>query len=228
VFAPFGDIEFINLHLDPETNRSKGFAFVQYKRPEDAKKALHSVNGLEIAGRQIKVGLVNETKQEAPGLLGELDDDEGGGLSLNAQSRAMLMAKLQRGGALAGAQNSLIGLPIANPATVAGGILPNVALNVTSPCILLKNMFDPSAETEPNWDQDIKEDVAEECGKFGSILHVHVDKNSQGFVHMKFGSITGAQNAINALNKRWFAGRMITAEFIPEPRYHQLFPEAQK
>lgn len=30
VFAPFGEIEFINLHMDPETNRSKGFGFVQY------------------------------------------------------------------------------------------------------------------------------------------------------------------------------------------------------
>lgn len=30
VFAPFGEIEFINLHMDPETGRSKGFGFVQY------------------------------------------------------------------------------------------------------------------------------------------------------------------------------------------------------
>jgi RNA-binding protein 39 len=30
VFAPFGDIEFINLHIDQETGRSKGFGFVQY------------------------------------------------------------------------------------------------------------------------------------------------------------------------------------------------------
>ncbi len=50
----------------------------RFKKPEDAKKALQQVNGLEIAGRQIKVGLVNETKQEAGGFGtsgGDLDDD---------------------------------------------------------------------------------------------------------------------------------------------------------
>lgn len=29
IFSPFGDIEFVNLHVDPDTGRSKGFAFVQ-------------------------------------------------------------------------------------------------------------------------------------------------------------------------------------------------------
>lgn len=49
-----------------------GFAFVQFKKPEDAKKALQQVNGLEIAGRPIKVGLVNESQQG--GGVGDLDD----------------------------------------------------------------------------------------------------------------------------------------------------------
>ncbi len=50
----------------------------RFKKAEDAKRALQQVNGLEIAGRQIKVGLVNESNMiggGAAGALGELDDD---------------------------------------------------------------------------------------------------------------------------------------------------------
>ena len=33
-------------------------------------------------------------------------------------------------------------------------------------------------ETEPDFDEDIKEDVCEECNKHGRVIHVWVDKNS--------------------------------------------------
>ena len=29
VFEPFGELEFVDLHHDPVTNRSKGYAFIQ-------------------------------------------------------------------------------------------------------------------------------------------------------------------------------------------------------
>jgi len=247
VFAPFGEIDFINLHIDPETGRSKGFGFVQFKKADDAKRALQQVNGLEIAGRQIKVGLVNESNTiqgGTTGALGELDDDEGGGLALNAQSRAMLMAKLQRGAAQIPAPVPILtpimpgmglvpmagfGMPTLNPALTGGtpvGMTLNPALH-PSPCMLLKNMFDPKTETEPDFHLDIKEDVIEECSKYGQITHAYVERDSQGYVYLKFTSSDGAQKAISALNHRWFAGKMITAEFIPEATYHARFPESR-
>jgi RNA-binding protein 39 len=236
VFSPFGDIEFINLHMDPETGRSKGYAFVQFKRPDDAKKALQQVNGLEIAGRQIKVGLVNESSKELGLLSGDLDDDEGGGLSLNAQSRALLMQKLAKGQIPNTSTPTPVSPPKINnipppppsPPSPPPPPPPSVNQVSPSPCIVLKNMFDPTIETEPNWDLEIAEDVTEECSKFGSIVHCYVDKKSQGFVYLKFGSIPGAQIAIKNLNGRWFSGRMISASFISENTYYKMFPEAIK
>jgi hypothetical protein len=55
VFEPFGDLEFVDLHKDPMTGRSKGYAFVQYKRGEDAKMALEQMEGFELAGRTVSV-----------------------------------------------------------------------------------------------------------------------------------------------------------------------------
>ena len=36
-------------------------------------------------------------------------------------------------------------------------------------CFMLSNMFDPSNETEPGWDLDIRDDVVEECRNHGGL-----------------------------------------------------------
>lgn len=66
VFAPFGEIEFVDLHREPLTGKSKGFCFVQYFDVEAAKTALATMNGFELAGRQLRVSTVNE-KSGPPG-----------------------------------------------------------------------------------------------------------------------------------------------------------------
>lgn len=71
-------------------------------------------------------------------------------------------------------------------------------------------------EESPNFDQEIKEDVREECSKFGHVRHVFVEKNSAGHVYIRFADVSSAQKALNSLNHRWFAGKMITAEYYPE------------
>ena len=43
-------------------------------------------------------------------------------------------------------------------------------------CLLLTNMFNPAEETEPHWDEDIKEDVADEVAKYGTVETIHIDK----------------------------------------------------
>jgi RNA-binding protein 39 len=50
---------------------------------------------------------------------------------------------------------------------------------VMSRCLLLKNMFTPDEEDSPDWDQEIKLDVMEECSKYGHIHHIFVEKYSQ-------------------------------------------------
>jgi len=227
VFLPFGDLEFVQIHMDPETGRSKGFGFVQYKRADDAKKALAQLNGLELAGRQLKVGLVNETKQEnIGGSLGELDD-EGGGLQLNAQSRALLMAKLGRG-ALPNPS-----LPSAMSMSGVGQLVSPVPAMLSPPpmvvptqYLLLRNMFDPNGENEPDFDLDIRDDVQDECGKYGKVVYVKVDRDSQGCVYVKFGAPDGATKAMKALHGRWFAGKMITAEYLTESVFRSKCPKA--
>ncbi|EOX97615.1 Splicing factor isoform 3 [Theobroma cacao] len=99
VFEPFGSVELVQLPLD-ETGHCKGFGFVQFARLEDAKNALNLNGQLEIGGRVIKVSTVTDQGllEDVGTNAADLDDDEGGGLSLNSSSRALLMAKLDRSG----------------------------------------------------------------------------------------------------------------------------------
>ena len=57
VFEPFGELEFVDLHRDPTTGRSKGYAFVQYKHAEDARMAMEQMEGFELAGRQVSISI---------------------------------------------------------------------------------------------------------------------------------------------------------------------------
>nr|6Q0R_D Chain D, RNA-binding protein 39 [Homo sapiens]6Q0V_D Chain D, RNA-binding protein 39 [Homo sapiens]6Q0W_D Chain D, RNA-binding protein 39 [Homo sapiens] len=60
IFEPFGRIESIQLMMDSETGRSKGYGFITFSDSECAKKALEQLNGFELAGRPMKVGHVTE------------------------------------------------------------------------------------------------------------------------------------------------------------------------
>ncbi|CAF1953920.1 unnamed protein product [Brassica oleracea var. botrytis] len=245
VFESFGSVELVQVPRD-ETGHCKGFGFVQFARLEDARNAVNLNGQLEIAGRAIKVSAVTD-QTEVPDAgqaqnTGDLDDDDGAGLSLNAQSRAALMMKLDRSGTSSStgltAVPSILGAtstvsPLVAP-VVQGGF-PAVAglaglsvhvpavvdpVGVPSECLLLKNMFDPSTETELDFDKDIEEDVRDECSKFGELNHIFVDKNSMGFVYLRFENAQAAMGAQRALHGRWFAGKMITATYMVHDLFH--------
>lgn len=67
-------------------------------------------------------------------------------------------------------------------------------------------MFCHFSETGPNWDQEIREDVLEECMKFGNVLHIQVDKFSQGTVYVKCQTPQTAQMAMQTFTGRFYAG----------------------
>ncbi|TRM65967.1 hypothetical protein BD626DRAFT_546368 [Schizophyllum amplum] len=201
VFEPFGELEFVDLHRDPTTGRSKGYAFVQYKRSEDARMAMEQMEGFELAGRQLKVNTVHD-KGTVRYTQTESLDDSGGG-NLNAASRQALMQKLARTDSA-----PLLPEPIARP---------NIPQTMESRSVLLKNMFDPEEETGNDWDTELADDVKGECeGKYGKVLAIKVEKETQGEIYVKFDSVDSARNAVQGLNGRWFGGKQVSAAFISD------------
>jgi RNA recognition motif-containing protein len=58
-FAQVGTVASANVIVDRETNRSKGFGFVEMSSDEEAKAAVDQLNGKELDGRAI---VVNEAR----------------------------------------------------------------------------------------------------------------------------------------------------------------------
>jgi len=193
IFCHFGEIEIVNMPRD-DSGVPKGHAYVQFRNPNSAKRALAEVNGLELAGRALKVNLVNENSGT---VIGDIDDDNLGGES--GVTRQALMQKLASGG------------------EAAKPLVPTSS-NPTR-CIVVTNMFDPELEDDPNFDKDIKEDVEEECSNYGPIVHCFVDKYSKGFVYIKFAVEEAAVVAVNQLNGRWFSGKMLSANYLDSDAY---------
>lgn len=238
IFEPFGKIDDIKLIRDHETNRSQGYGFITFHDSEDAKKALEQLNGFELAGRPMKVGHVTERTAENQGAsILDTDEMDRAGIDLGATGRLQLMAKLAEGTGFqipqvaANALNMAPGATAAQPPTPAATATAQAAAAAAPPiatqCFMLSNMFDPTTETSPSWDQEIRDDVIDECNKHGGVLHIYVDKASpQGNVYVKCPSIAAAVASVQALHGRWFAGKVITAAYVPLPNYHALFPDA--
>eukprot|EP01124_Arcella_intermedia_P003425 TRINITY_DN11888_c0_g1_i2.p1 TRINITY_DN11888_c0_g1~~TRINITY_DN11888_c0_g1_i2.p1 ORF type:complete len:100 (-),score=4.46 TRINITY_DN11888_c0_g1_i2:408-707(-) len=86
---------------------------------------------------------------------------------------------------------------------------------VTSSSIILKNMFDSSDAMYDDWENELKNDLNEECSKFGSIRHIQLDKQFS-LVYIHFDHPASAQTAQAALSGRWYAGRVLTCELITD------------
>lgn len=62
-FGAYGSVDSAKVIMDRDTNRSKGFGFVEMSTDDEAAEAISSLNGTELDGRQVNV---NEAKPKEP------------------------------------------------------------------------------------------------------------------------------------------------------------------
>ncbi|KDE05681.1 hypothetical protein MVLG_03915 [Microbotryum lychnidis-dioicae p1A1 Lamole] len=206
VFQSFGEIARVDLHRDAITNKSKGYAFVQFKEIAHAQEALEKMNNFVLAGREIKVGVVGDRTMSAN--RGETQLQQEDGPSLNNISRIELMQKLAR----SDQPEEMDALKTSVPRP----IIPTA----TTRNVVMANAFNPEEETEPDWDVELRDDVKEECqNSYGPILDIYVLKESKGEIYIRFGAVQDAIKAVAGLNGRFFGGNQITASHTSD----QLF-----
>jgi len=214
---------------DHQTGRSAGYGFITYHNAEDAKKAMDQLNGFELAGRPMKVGNVTDHNADnSGGSYYDIDDMDRAGFGLGATGRIQLMAKLAEGTGMQIPQAAAAVLsqsPAIN--TAATQAIPPIATQ----CFMISNLFDARIRMSgnPSWENDLMDDVINECNNYGGVVHIFVDRDSdQGNVYIKCPSIAAAVSSVNALHGRYYAGKLITAAYVPLPNYHQLFPDSAR
>ncbi|KAK9823650.1 hypothetical protein WJX72_004426 [[Myrmecia] bisecta] len=253
IFDPFGFVDLVTLNKDASgRSQGMGYVqFQSMSDATKAIQQLDGLEiaGMKISVSIAAMMPGDLSAMAAPQIDLDNQEDEYGGLKLTSNARAALMNRLAGPAALAGSGANTIPLGSGVPGMVAaGGQLPgppgvpqaggvhivNSALQleqgvlgpsspIPTPCLLLKNMFDPAEETAPDWEVEIGDDVRDECSKYGQVQHLYVDKNSKGFVYLKFAAAEGAAAAQKALHGRWFASRQIIAEFQFAQIYSQHF-----
>jgi len=78
-FAAFGTVAETNLMMDRTTGRSRGFGFVTMSTPEEAQKAIDSLNGKELGGRALTVNIARPREERPGGGRREHGGSRGGG-----------------------------------------------------------------------------------------------------------------------------------------------------
>lgn len=73
LFSEHGEIKSVNVIIDRDTGRSKGFGFVEMSNTSEAQKAIDALNGTDLEGRSLRV---NESR---PKPQGNRNGNSGGG-----------------------------------------------------------------------------------------------------------------------------------------------------
>lgn len=63
-FGGFGPLRDVVVVMDRETQRSRGFGFVEFESAEDARRAVSAMNGEELGGRALKVNVAEKKRED--------------------------------------------------------------------------------------------------------------------------------------------------------------------
>lgn len=79
LFSQAGEVKEVTMILDPATQQTRGFSFVEMATPEAAQKAIEMLDNQEFEGRRIKVSLARPREERGGGGGGGYRGGGGGG-----------------------------------------------------------------------------------------------------------------------------------------------------
>eukprot|EP00898_Chlorokybus_atmophyticus_P000669 jgi/Chlat1/1602/Chrsp124S00084 len=238
VFGPFGPVRSCQLIPNPETGKHKGYGFIEFDNHTSAVAAIEQMNGFQLGGRPLKVGWAasatsNAVPTIAAGAIPNISPSISANLAHIAAQISQNIDLKKAEESLSADENLAIGsnqrFAIMQKLARADGAAPvqppqmTVQVQPTSSrCVVLRNMVGPEEV-----DAELQNEVTEECGKYGNVDRVTIYKEQQSTnpsdvivkIFVLFSAVAEAQLAVKALDKRWFGGRTVQAQFYGEARY---------
>lgn len=201
----FGPLRGFDLVKDRDTGNSKGYGFCVYQDPAVTDIACAALNGLKMGDKTLTV-------RRATVGSGQAKSEQDNILAQAQQHIAIQKIALQAGG---------LNLPGAGMAFTAIAETPTKVLCLTE-VINIDELRDDEAYEE------ILEDMRDEGGKFGALVHVVIPRPSPngdlipgvGKVFLEYSDTAGSSSARNALSGRKFGGNVVSAVYYPEDKYY--------
>ena len=78
-FSPYGSVQSANVMMDRDTNRSKGFGFVEMSSAAEAEAAIAALNGKNVGGRDMTVNIARPMEPRSSNGGGGFRDSYGSG-----------------------------------------------------------------------------------------------------------------------------------------------------
>jgi RNA-binding protein 39 len=224
-FMKCGKVRDVQIVVDPHSGKSKGIGYVEFYDAASVLKAIH-FSGHLLSGQPVRIQPVNMPRdidrEETPlerqvrVFLSEngIHPEQQGAIALK-QAPPEVQRSVLSAGILEGARNpsAVLLVRIQNaPASQVAAARRQLGMGTV---LSLANMFDPASvdlKVDPDFYDDVEEDVAQECARHGLVVGAIVDRNaSDGRVIVKFGGAAAAASAQIALHGRTFGGQTITA-----------------
>merc|ERR1719506_3688941 len=101
-----------------------------------------------------------------------------------------------------------------------------VSGNVVQPtdCIVLMQMITPNDLSDPEELKDIKADIKNECGNYGTVIDLVIPNANQagaGKVYLKYSNISEAEIAKNSLQGRSFGDNTVICTFYDVEKFNK-------
>ena len=78
-FSPYGSVQSAKVMMDRDTNRSKGFGFVEMSSAAEAEAAIAALNGKNVGGRDMTVNIARPMEPSSSNGGGGFRDSYGSG-----------------------------------------------------------------------------------------------------------------------------------------------------
>ncbi|OLL26571.1 RNA-binding protein rsd1 [Neolecta irregularis DAH-3] len=256
VFEAFGELESVCLQTEPDTTRSRGHGYVQFKDPSSAREALEKLNGTELAGRPIRVGLGGDkfTNESTSAQLArfedrdhdtpadrardDYDDRRDSARHTGSKDKSNLDDSETGGVSFQNISREALMKKLARePAPTsqaAGPMAVHRANKDTKPKIettvasrcILLKNMFDPLEETSDSLRELEDDVRAECTEKYGKV-VHIHVDEGGEIYVKFEKISSGENAILGLNGRWFGGRQVAASPLLDAIYSARFPRTK-
>jgi len=196
VFEAFGKVTNCQLLMNPETGKHRGYGFIDFEEEKSAIDAVDTMNGFELCGRPIKVGFAHNAVGNDGALLASQQGKESKDITTLSREENLQIDSSKRYEVM-----QKLSRPVVQD----------------SSCIVLRNMVDIN-----DVDAELEGEVKEEAAKFGTLVKIVIHRNKltkKVDIFLLYQNVPVASKARESFDKRWFGGRVISAEFYPVVKF---------